>query len=71
MRANSGREIALGHLLTSWEYILKALQSGNANIDDYEYDYHKTLFEKSLNYVEGYDLRYKEDGILHFERDKE
>jgi hypothetical protein len=56
-----GRDIAFGHLIKSWDYIVDKIRSGTANTYSQEYDYHKTIFEKSLNYIEGCDAKYTKD----------
>jgi hypothetical protein len=71
MRGNSTRDIAKQHLLANWEIIRKAIDSGQANNDDHEYKYHKNIFEKSLSYIESYDIRYTKDGIYASETDEE
>ena len=64
MIRDPSREIALNHLDSSWAHVYKCIQNGCANDDNFEYEYHKFLFDKSLSYIESLDRKYHDDGII-------
>jgi hypothetical protein len=68
---NDSREIALGHLKKAWDHINKCIEKGTANTDEQEYDYHRTIFLKAWDYIEGWDRKYNKDGILMSEMERE
>lgn len=62
MRSTTSRSIAIGQLKTSWDFMWERLQNGKADKNNHEYEYHKSLFERSLHYIENWDRRYSLDG---------
>lgn len=57
MKRNNGREIAVKHLLTTWELIFEYIQEKSANTYDEDYYFNRSVFDKSLEYIEACDRK--------------